>query len=281
MPNNPRALLKQHNLYPKKQWGQNFLLEQNIIHKIVDLLDPQPTDQIVEFGAGTGALTALLCQRSQHVHAVERDRDLVTLLEAEFADQSIDVIAADAARFDLAQLSIPDKLMLIGNLPYQISSPILFNLLAQRTLLKRVVLMLQKEVVERLAASPQDGKAYSTLSIRFGALFHVEHAFNVSRNCFYPRPKVDSAVVLLEPLADPIIPDALEPTFAALVKAAFASRRKTLHNNLKAAFPDIPQDTLQTILHSANIEARSRGETLSIPAFAQLAQLLHPHLHPA
>ncbi|HAA55996.1 MAG TPA: ribosomal RNA small subunit methyltransferase A [Myxococcales bacterium] len=275
MSNNPRHLLQQHGLKPKKEWGQNFLVEPNITKRIVELLEAQKDDRVVEFGAGTGALTKLLSERSDHVFAVERDRDMIGVLEEVYAKvPSVEVIAADAAKFDLNDVPGEGPLLVIGNLPYQISSPILFQILEQRKLVKRAVLMIQKEVADRLSATPKDGKDYSILSIRFGAYFDVKQAISVSRGCFFPRPKVESAVITLQPLETPRVPDELEPWFAKAVKIAFASRRKTLANNLKSGFRDIPKARIPELLEELGLDPKCRGENLTIEEFATLAKAL-------
>ncbi len=271
MPKSPQNLLKKHSLRPKKQWGQNFLVQPKISKRIVGFLEATEDDIVVEFGAGTGALTHYLVESGAHVIAVERDRELVALLEEEFAGTPVEILAADAAKFDYAEVASEQKLLVIGNLPYQITSPILFRLLEQRQLIKRAVFMVQKEVADRLVAQPTEGKNYSILSIRFGAFFRVQRRLQVSRQSFYPRPKVDSTVIQLDPLEKPRVDPSLEKIFARLVKSAFSSRRKTLLNNFKQHFSEFDKRTILTIFERLGLPEQCRGENLTIEQFAQLS----------
>ncbi|MCB9639915.1 MAG: ribosomal RNA small subunit methyltransferase A [Myxococcales bacterium] len=278
----PRKTLRQHKLKPKYEWGQNFLISQDKVERIVSLLGAQPQDRVLELGAGTGVLTHMLTTEAPQteIFALERDRDLVALLEAEFAhsDANVQVIAADAATFNLNELPEGGPLRVLGNLPYNISSPILFHLLEQRHLWKRSVLMLQKEVAERLAATPDSGKAYSILSVRFGMFFDILKVLSVSRRCFHPQPQVDSVVIRLDSLPEPRYPLKDEALFARTVKAVFASRRKTLLNTLNAGFSEIPREAVESILQTLNIDVQRRGESLSLEEFAHLSNTLYDHL---
>lgn len=270
----PRQLLQEYNLHPKKEWGQNFLTSGDMCDRIVRSLGVQKGDRVLELGAGTGALTYRLCDLADHVFALERDRDLVALLEKEIQAPNVTVIAADAARFDLATLPGDGPLRVIGNLPYNISSPILFQLLKQRHLFTRLIVMLQKEVADRLLAQPRDGKDYSILSIRFAPFFSIRKMIAVPRTSFLPRPHVDSTVVCLDTLPSPRIPVADEIWYARVVKAAFANRRKILQNSLSAAFPAIPRDTLPALLTNLGLQASVRGETLTIEEFSRLSEAI-------
>lgn len=274
MSKNPRSLLKKHGLHPKKPWGQNFLVDQGLVDRIIDQLGATEESTVLEFGAGTGALTFPLSERARKVFAVERDRDLVELLEEEMEAPNVEIIAADAARFDFESIETPDDLLVIGNLPYNITAPILFHLHDNRSKFKRAILMVQKEVADRLAAQPEDGKDYSILSILFGAYFYVEQAIFVSKKYFFPRPKVDSVIILLEPLEQPLAPIDNESFFQRTVKVAFAQRRKTLMNNLKAGFKDLEKEQLLSILEELEIDPQQRGETLTIAQFASLSNKL-------
>lgn len=274
----PKQLLRHHNLQPKKSWGQNFLVKKNTILRILDVLDPDEESVVVEFGAGTGALTFPLIERAKKVYAVERDRELAELLRQELPEGRVELREADAATFDLGSLDEAGELLLVGNLPYQITAPILFLLHEQRHTIRRAVVMVQKEVADRLAAQPGDGKAYSILSVLFGAYFSIEQAIQVSKNNFFPKPKVDSTVVKLEPHPEPIAPINDDKWFKRLVKVSFAQRRKTLLNNLKAGFPELEKEVILATLEELSIDVGCRGETLDIETFAHLAnafQSLH------
>ncbi len=280
----PRKTLRQHHLKPKYDWGQNFLISADKVERMISLLGTQPGDRVLELGAGTGVLTYALADAMPQasIFALERDRDLVALLENELvpAYENVQVIAADAATFALSELPAGGPLRVLGNLPYNISSPILFHLLEQRHLWTHALLMLQKEVAERLAAKPDSGKDYSVLSIRFGMFCDVLKVLNVPRRCFHPQPQIDSVVVRLETLSQPRFPLHSEATFARTVKAVFASRRKTLHNTLRAGFSEIPSDTIDTLLHTLHIDIQRRGESLSLQEFALLSNALHEQITP-
>jgi len=271
---NPKELLGRYGLRPKKSWGQNFLVDSNTVERIVDLIDAPPETRIVELGAGTGVLTHLLAQRYQQVFAIERDQDLVELLQAEFEGSNVQVIPNNAAKFRFEDLPGEGPLCVIGNLPYQISTPILFHLLEQREVFQRAVLMMQKEVADRLSATPEDGKDYSTLSIRFSPYFHIDQSLRVSRNQFHPRPKVDSVVVTMDTRETPAVDIQDEKWFAKTVKIAFAQRRKTLYNNLVNGFRDTDKAEIQAIIKELSLPEKCRGETLTIEQFALLANHL-------
>ena len=275
----PRKTLRQHHLKPKYDWGQNFLISADKVERMISMLGTQPGDRVLELGAGTGVLTYALAEAAPQssIFALERDRDLVALLEQELvpAYQHVQVIAADAASFALSDLPNGGPLRILGNLPYNISSPILFHLLEQRHLWTHALLMLQKEVAERLAAKPDSGKDYSVLSIRFGMFCDVLKVLNVPRRCFHPQPQIDSAVVRIQTLPQPRFPLHSEDTFVRTVKAVFASRRKTLHNTLRSGFSNISVETIDALLHTLHIDPQRRGESLSLQEFALLSNALH------
>ena len=263
----PTALLKAHGLRPKKRWGQNFLREGWVLDRIVATLAPKPGERVVELGAGLGHLTERLLRSGADVVAVERDRDLVPILEA--ALPAATVVAADAKRVDLRALAgDAGKVAVAGNLPYHLSSPILFHLLEERTAVSRAVLMLQKEVAERLAASP-GSKAYGVVSVQFGLWADSEVVFDVSPRAFVPQPKVVSSVVRIvfrsEPRADPGDPG----WFRRVVKSAFGQRRKRLSNALKSLGLG---PALEVAFERAGIDPGLRAERLTVEAFAALSR---------
>ncbi len=277
-----KKLLQRHKLKPKKSWGQNFLVSKPIIEKIVAALAPTSEDWVLELGAGAGALTEPLCQKAEKVFAIERDPDLIELLQREFGSlPNLEIIPADAASYPLEKIEAPRPLLVAGNLPYQISAPILFHLQKERKYFSRAVLMLQKEVAERLVAKPDAGKDYSILSVIFSTFFKVEKVFNVSKNNFYPRPKVDSAIVKLTVLEKPSAPVDDEKFFIRTVKMAFSQRRKTLYNNIRSSFPNLSRDRILQMLEELEIDSQQRGETLTPHQFALLAQKLKSIRGPA
>jgi 16S rRNA (adenine1518-N6/adenine1519-N6)-dimethyltransferase len=248
----------------RKRFGQHFLVDRHYIERIVAALDPQPDDNVVEIGPGLGALTGPLLDRVKHLTVIEIDRDLASRLASEYPAERLTLRTADALEFDFASLG--SDLRVIGNLPYYISSPLLFHLAKYEAVLRDVTVMLQKEVVERMAAGPATSE-YGRLSVMLQARFRVERLFVVPAGAFRPAPKVDSAVARLTPLGDARPRLADEALFARIVAAAFGQRRKTLRNALKM-FAD------ERDLARAGIDPGARGETLSVADFVRLANAL-------
>lgn len=249
---------------PRKRFGQHFLTDPGAIHAIVEAVRPDPGDVIVEIGPGPGAITLPLARRCAHLHLVELDRDLAFSLRRQFADNPrVTVHEADALRFDFTALG--DKLRIVGNLPYNISTPLLFRLLEQRDSIVDMHFMLQKEVVDRMAAKP-GSKAYGRLTVMLGAYLFIDALFDVGPESFDPPPAVISAVVRLQPRNDSVsIRDAVH--LSRLVAAAFSKRRKTLKNAL-ADF--VSEADLQTL----GIDPGLRPEQLAIEDFIRLSNTL-------
>jgi 16S rRNA (adenine1518-N6/adenine1519-N6)-dimethyltransferase len=249
---------------PRKRFGQHFLHDRNIIDRIIAALAPESGDHVVEIGPGTGALTRELLAHLARLDAVELDRDLLARLRAEFPRDRLALHDADALKFDFCALtSGGGRLRLIGNLPYNISTPLLFHLLDQAGCIKDMLFMLQKEVVERLRAAP-GGKDYGRLSVMIQYRCAVEKLFDVAPGAFTPPPRVDSAVVRLVPHAVPPVAVDDPARLAFLVRAAFASRRKTLRNNLRGL---LSAETMLVL----GIDPGRRAETLSLAEFALLS----------
>ena len=248
----------------RKRFGQNFLVDRHYIDRIVAAVDPQLEDNLVEIGPGLGALTVPLLDRLEHLTVIEIDRDLAAKLVAQYPPARLTLHNADALEFDFSSLG--NDLRVVGNLPYYISSPLLFHLARYDANLRDVTVMLQKEVVERMVAAPAT-PAYGRLSVMLQVRFHIERQFIVPAGAFRPAPKVDSAVVQLTPLRveRPQLTD--EALFARLVAAAFGQRRKTLRNALKTV---ASEDQLER----AGVAPGARGETLSVAHFVRLANSL-------
>jgi 16S rRNA (adenine1518-N6/adenine1519-N6)-dimethyltransferase len=219
---------------PRKRFGQNFLHDQGVIEHILACIDPQPGQKLVEIGPGQGALTGGLLQRAGELDAVELDRDLLEPLRRTCAPfGTLHLHNADALKFDFRSLRIDERrLRLIGNLPYNISTPLLFHLIEQSDVIEDMHFMLQKEVVDRMAAGP-GSKTYGRLSVMLQVSCEVMPLFDIPPESFTPPPKVDSSVVRLRPRPEPMVATGQMQSFAGLVSAAFAQRRKTLRNNLK------------------------------------------------
>jgi 16S rRNA (adenine1518-N6/adenine1519-N6)-dimethyltransferase len=251
----------------RKRFGQHFLHDPGVLRRIVDAIGPRPGDRIVEIGPGRGALTLPLLERCGRVEAIEIDRDLAALLAEQAAGKGELVIhVADALGVDFGSLhGGGPKLRVCGNLPYNISTPLLFHLLEARDAIADMHFMLQKEVVDRMAAPP-GGKSYGRLTVMLAAACRIEPLFRVGRGAFNPPPAVDSAVVRLVPhAADPFpLPD--PGRFARIVAAAFSMRRKTLRNSLRGLVD-------AAAFAAAGIDAGRRPESLAPGEFARLAAL--------
>lgn len=254
---------------PRKSWGQNFLIDHNIQRKILDAAEIAPGERIVEIGPGRGILTKGLLDRGADVLAIEIDPLLVGMLRQEIPSARLDLVQADALQYRYDQIPSPYKV--VANLPYYLSTPLLFRLLEERQRIPRMVLMLQKEVAERLVASV-GGKNYGVLSVMVQLYAEVRIAFRVSRSCFRPRPDVDSSVIILTPFPQPRVPIADEALFGRVVRGAFGHRRKRLANALTDA--GFPRDRVDAALRKIGLDPARRGETLSLTEFASLADTL-------
>ena len=269
----PRTILARHGLRPKRSFGQNFLVAAPIVEKIAALCVLGAPCRVVEIGAGLGTLTAALLDRGASVVAIERDRELVPVLRQELAADvdggKLTVVEDDAATVDLTAMLGPPtgRRVLAGNLPYQITGRLIERAIGLAREVDRVVVMVQREVADRLIA-PAGSDDYGQLSVFAQAAFEVKRALLVSAGCFHPRPAVDSAVVTLEPLATP---RALEtPMFRAVVHAAFGARRKTLRNALAGLLQDPPT---RAVVEST-LDLGRRGETLSVEELARIAHAI-------
>jgi 16S rRNA (adenine1518-N6/adenine1519-N6)-dimethyltransferase len=278
-PRSARALLAAYGLRPKKSWGQNFLEDQRTIARIAEAAALAPEDTALEIGAGLGALTRALGERAGRVIAVERDPDLVAVLQAEFpAGGAVRIAAMDALAIDFAALVTEGAgpegkrpLVVVGNLPYQITTPLLFRLLraAAQGLVARAVLMVQKEVAERIVSGP-GRKTYGRLSVMVQQAAEVKILFHVGAGAFLPPPQVTSTVFSLVPRARPLAPVRDAGLFAAVVRASFGGRRKMLRRSLDAAFGEV----LAEALAEAGIEGTRRPEELTVIEFGRLADAL-------
>jgi len=256
-----------HAHVPRKRFGQHFLHDPGILARIVAAIAPKPADRIVEIGPGEGALTLPLLRAARQLTAIELDRDLIEPLRAKARDiGDIDVINADVLTVDFTALAHGGMLRLVGNLPYNISTPILFHCLEHAAAIADMHFMLQKEVVDRMAAAP-GSKTYGRLSVMLQLRCTVEPLLKVPPGAFRPPPKVDSAVVRLAPLPAAQLPDADFALIEKLVRAAFGQRRKTLTNALRE-FATTAQ------LDAAGVDPRQRAEQLAPSAYVALAKYL-------
>jgi 16S rRNA (adenine1518-N6/adenine1519-N6)-dimethyltransferase len=252
-----------HN--PRKRFGQNFLHDQNIIYNILGSLGIQAFDHWVEIGPGQGALTEPLLKTGVKLDVIELDRDLVSLLQQRYANQTkLTIHSADALTFNFNNLVKDEKrLRVVGNLPYNISTPLLFHLLESCSDIEDMTFMLQKEVVERICAQP-GSKTYGRLSIMMRYYCETEFLFEVPPESFTPAPKVDSAIIRLTPHKTPPVIVQDLPLLNKIITQAFSQRRKTLRNALKTILPE------QAII-ALNIDPIRRPETLSLEEFVQIS----------
>ena len=263
----------------KKKFGQNFLVDGQIIADIIAAIRPEPEDNMVEIGPGLGALTRPLLKKLNHLHVVEIDRDIIARFESDYPQENppsplsqrggtskpkLTVHAGDALEFDFSTLPAP--LRIVGNLPYNISSPLLFHFAGYAGRIRDMHFMLQNEVVERMVAEPST-PAYGRLSVMLQYRFHMEKLLDVPPESFRPVPKVDSAVVRMIPLPASEILVRNENLFAAIVRTAFGQRRKTLRNTLRSYLGEKDFEKL-------GINPQLRAENLSVMKFAQAANYL-------
>ena len=251
----------------KKSLGQHFLADASVVERIIRAIDPQPGDRLVEIGPGAGALTFPLLRQHGRLTVIEFDRDLIAPLRAAAEGVGeLEVIHRDVLQVDFAELAQAGPIRLVGNLPYNISSPILFHALDQATAIRDMHFMLQKEVVDRMAAAP-GGKDYGRLSVMLQAYCRVEALFNVPPSAFRPPPKVDSAIVRVLPRAADEIAVRDRTRFARVVKAAFGQRRKTLRNALSG-------EADPAAMQAVGIDPGARAEQIEVAAFVALSNAL-------
>ena len=274
----PKTLLHRLGLRPKKSLGQHFLCHPHQAQRIVSALELTGSETVVEIGAGLGALTVFLAPIAPKVLALERDPALARFLEAELFPNTpqVQVLCQDVLGFDFLKLvrEVKGPAVLVGNLPYQITSPLLFKLLAEKAGWSRALLMVQQEVGQRLLANPGT-KDYGVITVLLQYHFAMTRLFSLGAPDFYPPPQVASVVLRLVP-REPELQAADEALLARVVKAAFSHRRKTLNNTLAAQAPalGLTREAVLACLKDLDLDPTRRGETLSVPQFAALANCL-------
>jgi 16S rRNA (adenine1518-N6/adenine1519-N6)-dimethyltransferase len=251
---------------PRKRFGQNFLTDQVVLHDIIRAIDPKPGDAMVEIGPGLAAMTGLLLESLDRLHVVELDRDLVARLKKNFDPARLSIHEGDALKFDFTSIPVTEgqKLRVVGNLPYNISSPLLFHLAEIAPRVQDQHFMLQKEVVERMVAEP-GSKAYGRLSVMLQWRYYMELLFVVPPTAFDPPPQVDSAIVRMIPLAQPLPCDAAK--LEQVVTKAFSQRRKVIRNCLSGMFTE-------NDLVDVGINPQARPEDVPVEQFVALANRL-------
>jgi 16S rRNA (adenine1518-N6/adenine1519-N6)-dimethyltransferase len=282
-----RGILEKYGFSFKKSLGQNFLIDTNILKRIVDFADLKEEETgAIEIGPGIGALTEQLARSSKKVVAFEIDQRLLPILAETLSPYSNikvihqDVLKADVAKVIDEEFSDAKDIMVVANLPYYVTTPIIMKLLEEQLPIRGIVVMLQKEVADRISAKPGT-KDYGSLSIAIQYYTKPEIVMIVPKTVFVPQPNVDSAVIRLTRLEEPAVKVKDEAFFFQVTKASFAQRRKTLLNNLTSQLPDGKQkkEEILEALHTSGIEPARRGETLSLDEFAQLSDKLYPYFH--
>ena len=263
-----KSILAGRGLGAKKKYGQNFLIDQNIQEKIVKSAQVKDTDVVVEIGPGLGALTSHLVRRTNLLHLYEIDQGLVSYLEEEYQNKGVVIHHQDILE---AELQFPSSIKVISNLPYYITSPVLFYLLENNQPISDIVVMMQKEVAERLGAAPKT-KQYNALTVILSYLADVKVLFHVPKTSFYPVPEVDSSVVLIRPYQK-IKGDPETPKFIRFVKNCFHQRRKTLLNNLSSTY-HIAKKDLDLLLEESIHKLTVRAEELTLDQFMKLYEEL-------
>ncbi len=279
-PTRTREILAKYDLSAKKSLGQNFIIDTNILRNIVDAGDVDKETTVIEIGPGIGALTEQIAKQAKEVFAFEIDERLLPVLEdtlAPYDNITIfhqDILQVDFEQFAKDYLAESSCLVVIANLPYYITTPIIMALLESDLPVETMVLMMQKEVANRLEAKPST-KAYGSLSIALQYYTEVEVAFTVPKTVFMPQPNVESAVIRLDIRAEPAVEVEDQALFMKLVRASFQQRRKTIWNNLRQALKDKEkEERLREAFSQSGIDSSRRGESLSIQEFGQLADAL-------
>jgi len=272
----PLKILKRHRIRPVKRLGQSFLVDNNITSRIVDASKIGRDDTVVEIGAGLGTMTSMIAERAKKVVALEIDPKLVNVLNEELKEISnIEIIHTDVLRYDFSlPLGGSGKIKVIGNIPYNISSQILFRLIEFRDHISSVTLMFQKEVADRITAFPGT-KEYGILSVIIPMYAVLSTIMTVRSSCFHPKPKVDSTVLKMDMREEPLYPLDNYDIFLKTVKAAFSKRRKTLANNLKGMDTVCSMGmNVSSLLVETGIDGQRRGETLTVEEFGRLAETI-------
>ncbi|MBM4270561.1 MAG: ribosomal RNA small subunit methyltransferase A [Deltaproteobacteria bacterium] len=273
-----RKVLKDYGIRPLKRLGQSFLQDINVINKIVGLADIRSDETVIEIGAGIGVVTELIALKAGRVIALEVDPRMVAVLRERLAHiDHVTVIHADVLQYDFSSCdsSSSRKMKIIGNIPYHISSQILFHLLSYRQHISTMILMFQKELADRLVASPGT-KEYGIPSVMVSMYTHCSRELTVPGSCFYPEPEVKSSVLKMDIRERPRVELNDHLFFSRVVRTAFSQRRKTLMNNLRSSFlPRFPEYKIAMALREAGIDGRRRGESLTPEELGVLSNTLH------
>ncbi len=265
----PKRILLPDKIFPKKSLGQNFIIDLEVLDRISEIAKLTRNDDVLEIGAGLGTLTTYLAERAKRVVAIEKDNRLFEKLRTSIHHlPNLELVQGDVLKINFRELFTGNKMKVVSNLPYSISSPILIKLLENRDIFSLLVIMIQREVGERITASP-GGRDYGSISVLLQTFFDISIELTVPPEAFWPKPKVDSVVLKLNPLRSPRIEISDIELFKKIVRASFSSRRKILANSLRSL---IPKEKVEKILKSAEIDRKRRAETLSIEEFGRLTE---------
>ncbi|MGD9909496.1 MAG: 16S rRNA (adenine(1518)-N(6)/adenine(1519)-N(6))-dimethyltransferase RsmA [Candidatus Izemoplasmatales bacterium] len=274
--NEIKSAMKKNDLHVKKHFGQNFLVDQNILNQIVASSGISKATSVIEIGPGLGSLTQKLLENAKEVLAYEIDKDLIPILESEFKDESHFYLLHQ----DILEAHIDDdidkffkdetEVVVVANLPYYITTPILMKFLETSKRVSKLILMVQLEVASRMASKP-NSKDYNSLSIAIQYRAETKILFKVPRTVFIPEPNVDSAIIEIQLRDKPLFKVENEEFFFGLVRQTFAQRRKTLYNNLRNAYPNVDKEMIETAIKDAGIEPSVRAEALPIESFVRLS----------
>lgn len=282
-PSRTNEILKKYHLKTKKSLGQNFIIDTNILRNIVDAGNVDEETTVIEIGPGIGALTEQIAKKAKEVFAFEIDGRLIPVLEDTLSPYSNvtvfheDILKVDFEKFQADHLSDASRIIVMANLPYYITTPIVMHLLESDLPIEEMILMMQKEVADRLEAKPST-KEYGSLSIAIQAYMGVEVVFTVPRTVFMPQPNIESAIVRLTTLQESPLNVKDERLFFNMMRASFGQRRKTIWNNLRRVLDDKEKEPLlRKSFESSGIDPSRRGESLSIDEFSVLADALYDH----
>lgn len=267
---NTQEIVKKYNFRFSKSLGQNFLIDEEVLTDIVEGANVQEEDLIIEIGPGVGSLTAKLLQKAKKVVSIELDSDLIPILQAEIGDEpNFELIHNDALKIDFKEIIGEEKnVKLVANLPYYVTTPIIIRLLKEKYKFQSLTIMIQKEVAERINASP-NCKEYGALSLLVQYYCDTEILRIVPPTSFIPKPKIDSVVIKLKKLDEPRVNTKNLELMFSIIRNSFNMRRKTLWNGVK--FLGIPKDSLEKAFGEAEIDPKRRGETLTLEEFARLS----------
>lgn len=263
------------NSYPKKSLGQNYLIDKNILYKIGEIAELSPDDQIIEVGTGFGFLTTFLAERVSRVVSIEKDKTVFSHISKKLSESNnIELINQDALDIKFKDIVGDKKYKFVSNLPYSVASQIIFGLLECADSFANLVIMVQKEMGERIC-SPPACKQYGAFSVIIQSYFNTEIKHKVSSNSFWPKPEVDSVIIKMTPRKEKIVSDTLRPLFNEVVKKSFQTRRKKLINNLKSI---LEQNALLDIFAELDIDEKSRAEQLSLNNYVDLSRAMKSKL---